>query len=333
MVVKIGFIGCGRIAERHASNLTRIKDARIVAISDIDKVGAKKFSERTKANFYDNPEEMIRKEKVDAIYVCTPPFIRGIEILAAEQRISIFVEKPVALNLDLAKSIENAINSSGVISSVGYMLRYFDTTEKVKKFIERDGPLGLLEGYEHFPLSIDEKRRTYPYIPPGHWMLSKERAGEQIVESVTHIIDLSRYLAGEVDKVYAELNYHTLTSLSELDRADVSVLTLRFKSGALGTIACALGGIKSSGLRIVLPNTVIEHGAHNGIIKIFKEGTIEQIDPVLDPYFEEDRVFVEAVASGSVERIKSTYRDGVMSLAISLAAVKSSQEHKAADIT
>jgi len=60
--------------------------------------------------------------------MCVPPFAHGFEPEIAERGIHLFVEKPVALTMDLAKKTERAIAKAGVINSVGYMWRYLDTT-------------------------------------------------------------------------------------------------------------------------------------------------------------------------------------------------------------
>ena len=87
MVVKVGFIGCGRIAERHLNHLIKIKTAKVTAVSDVVLSSAKIFAEKIGAKVYGSPEDMIYKEKLDAVYVCIPPFTRGIEESIAEQAI------------------------------------------------------------------------------------------------------------------------------------------------------------------------------------------------------------------------------------------------------
>lgn len=329
MVVKIGFVGCGRIAERHVADLLKIEEAKIIAVSDIILSRAKDLAERTNARAYEKPEDMLRKEKLDAVYICTPPDVRGIEEVVAEQGVHLFVEKPVALNLNLAERIERKITKSGVLNCVGYMLRYFDTTTIAKKLLDENGPIGLVVGYEYFPLKVSAEP-VYPNVVlPGNWLLDKHQAGEQIVESFTHIFDLTRYLVGEVTRVYAELDNLRLTDIDGLNRADASAVILKFKNGAIGSATCAMAGMLGQNLKIIAKGITEEWDvAHRGILKYWKGTEVAEIKPTVDAYFAEDQTFVESIASGDGSAIRSSYSDAVKTLRITLAAVESSRQNK-----
>jgi predicted dehydrogenase len=275
---------------------------------------------------------MLKKEDLDAVFVFTPPFVREILIKIAELGLPFLVEKPVALTLDQARRIEHAIIKSGVLTSVGYMFRYFNTTEYAKKLLEENGPIGLVEGWDHFPMRVQDnlKEKDVFTVSSNHWLL-KKKGGAQIVESTTHLFDLARYLIGEVGEVYASFSRQLLTDVKVLDKADVSVVTLKFKNGAVGSITSTLGTRKtdlSTRLKVTAKNAVVEHQGHSGTVKVYEDTHVNEVRATVDPFFEEDMTFIQAVASGDGSKIKSTYSDGIETLRVTTAAVEAFKEKK-----
>ena len=321
--VNLGFIGCGGIANNHMQKLTKIPKAKMVAFCDVDLQKAKKTAESVGARAYSDYQQMLQREKLDAVYVCVPPFAHGFEPEIAERGIHLFVEKPVALTMDAAKKMERAILRAGVLNSVGYMWRYWDTTALAKKVLGEDGTIGLVEGFYIDP---------YLGFPPGHWWTIKERGGGQVLEQSTHVFDLARYLVGEVVRVYAELDTRLLTDISGLDVEDVSVVTLKFRNGAIGVIlsSCASRNTyRPVGLKVLAKDVVVEHKGHSGVLKIYRDNEIRETRPTVDVFFEEDKTFVDAVATGDGSAIKSTYGDGIKTLELTVAANEASRKNRA----
>ena len=318
MIVKVGFVGCGGIAHTHMERLRKIREARMVAFYDIVPEKAREAAKSVGARAYPSLQEMLDKEELDAVYVCVPPFAHGFESEIVERGINIFVEKPVALSMDIAKNIESAIRRAGVLSSVGYMWRYFDTTALAKKVLEENGPVGMVEG-----LYIDPF-----WFPPGHWWIDKKKSGGQIIEQSTHVFDLARYLVGDVTRVYAELDTLLLTDVPGFKTEDVSLVTLKFKSGAIGVILSTCASRKTftgTGLKIIAKKAVVEHGGHTGTLRIYRDDEVREIRTAVDSYLEEDRTFIKAVATGDGSEIRSPYSDAVKTLEVTIAANKAAE--------
>jgi myo-inositol 2-dehydrogenase / D-chiro-inositol 1-dehydrogenase len=333
LVVRVGFVGSGGIAEKHANQLLRIEKAKLVAFSDLIFPRAQNLAKKADAKAYSDPEEMMRKEDLDAVYLCTPPFVRDIAISIAERGLHVFIEKPVALTVELAKTIERALIKSNVITAVGYQFRYFDTTDLAKQLLEKNGPIGLVEGHDHFPLRISEHSQVGDFftVSPEHWILRKEKSGEHIVESSTHVFDLARFLVGEVSKVYAEMDTLILGDIPGFDKADSSAVILRFKNGAIGAITNTLATRKSdlsTSLKITAGKITVEHGCHSGMLRIFEDTKVTEVKATTDSFFEEDRTFVEAVVKGDARSIRCSYSEGIKTLQLTLAAVEAAQKKK-----
>src|ERR687889_130939 len=98
MPVRVGFVGAGGIAGAHMNALEKVENAQIVAFADVDEARADRAAERFGAKAYTDYKEMFANEELQAVYVCVPPFAHtDAEILAAQRKLSVFVEKPVAL--------------------------------------------------------------------------------------------------------------------------------------------------------------------------------------------------------------------------------------------
>jgi len=322
MVVLIGFVGSGGIAREHMNCLQKVPDARIAAFCDIDINRAREAASSIQgARAYQDVSEMVRAEKLDAIYVCVPPFSHGFEPLLIERGLHLFIEKPIALTLELAKKIEAAITKAGIINSVGYMWRYLDTTALAIKVLRENGPIGMVIGQYHDP----------SWFPPGHWWIDKSKSGGQVIEQSTHVFDLARYIAGDVSRVYAELDTLLLKDVPGFNVEDVSVVCLKFKNGAVGVVTSTCASRKTftgTALRFIAKNVAIELGGHAHYARVFWTDKVDQIDSNVHPYLEEDKAFVEAVKTGNASEIKSPYSDALKTLEVTILANKSSKDNK-----
>jgi len=321
LVVNIGFVGCGGIAMAHVKRLTGIPEAKLIAFHDVVPQKAEDAAKLVGAKAYSDLQEMLNKEKLDTVYVCVPPFAHGFEPEIVERGINLFVEKPISMTMDLARKIESAISKAGVLNSVGYMWRYLDTTALAKQILDENGPVGMVEG-----LYID------PYwFPPGHWWIDKEKSGGQVIEQSTHIFDLARYLVGDIERVYAEMDKRLLTDVQGFKTEDVSLVALRFRNGAIGVVLSTCASRRTctgTSLKIIAKNVVVEHGGHSGTLRVYWDKEVRDVKPAVDSYLEEDKVFVNAVAKGDGSAIKSPYGDAVKTLEVTIAANEASQKNQ-----
>lgn len=146
MEIKIGIIGCGGIAMGHITRLLKIEGVKFVGMCDINENSAKKYASLYGGNFYTDFRKMFDKEKIDACYICVPPFAHiGQEEECIERNIPFFIEKPIHLNLDKAKEIAKKVKEKKLITSVGYILRYFDIVDQLKERM-KDEQIGLIVG-------------------------------------------------------------------------------------------------------------------------------------------------------------------------------------------
>jgi len=319
MVVKIGFVGAGGIANWHLGHLSKIEDADIVSLCDVKRERAEVTAKKYGGRIYTDYEKMLKEEKLDALYVCLPPFAHeNVEILAAEKGIHLFVEKPIGLSLKKVKEKESAIRNNKIITSVGYQRRYQEGINKIQSLLKENKP-GLFRGY------------WMGGMPGVSWWRRKEMSGGQAVEQTTHIFDLARYFFGEVEKVFATEKKGLMKEVENYNVEDASAATLIFENGLMGTIysACFLSCGGEVGMTIYFKDMVVKC---NGNLEIIKPKETRKISFSDDPGLLEDQIFIEAVKTKDTSRIRSTYSDALKTLALTLAVNESIKTGKVINI-
>lgn len=319
MSVKVGFIGVGGIAGAHLNSLKEFDDVEFVAMCDVVEEKAKKRAEDFGGKPYTDFKEMFDEVEMDALYICTPPFAHGEqERIACELGIPMFIEKPIAVTLEQGIIINDYVQRSGVITSVGYHWRYQASTAKSMDMLKDKKILGAL-GY------------WMGGMPGTPWWRVRAKSGGQHVEQTTHIFDLCRYLVGSDAKtVHGVAESGSMTDIPNYDVDDISMVNIEFKNGAVANIAssCAMKGWSKVQLEVFCRGLVIQVG---GGFQINKEG---EIDTSTEGYEgkNRDRVFIDAVKTGDTSEIKSPYSDALETFKITMAASKSFETGKAIDL-
>ncbi len=315
-ILNIGFIGCGAIAREYLSRLIcRPEAARVTAFCDLDLERARQLSGDSPSRCYTNYREMFAKEELDAVFDNLPPFARSHELIEAAGRgFHIFSTKPLGLDLDTARRSLAAIEAAGVINSVGYMFRYSGLTQEARRLLT-GRPILLVNGTAVSP-------------PPGGWFSHKETSGGQLVEMSTHIFDLMRYFAGDI-QVVRGLGRRFLPN-EQVNFHDVSTVALEFQDGAIGSMnsSCVAEQFYWD-CTLVAPGAqlhlIFDKGTMNGHV----DGQLIEYQARESGYQEQIDAFLQAVLTGNQAEIRSSYRDGLATFATTLAAAQSLETSRA----
>lgn len=308
--VRVGFVGVGGIAGVHLENISKNNHAEIIAVCDIAEESAKKKGMKYNASFYTDLDEMLENESLDAIFVCVPPFAHGdIEEKIVERGIHLLVEKPLGLDLENVQRKAKVIKDSSVICAVGYCLRYLDTVAKAKEYL-KDKTIAMVRG--HYITSF----------VPTPWYREMEKSGGQLVEQSTHTLDLMRYLAGDIENVYANMSLQVLSDIPNIDIPDVTSVNVTFSSGAVGHLASSfIQEDHRTGVEILGKDfRILIDGVD---LSIVEKGTTITYKSAVDFYQEQDNRFIEAIIKGDKTILLSNYDDAVKTLAATLASNKS----------
>ncbi|WP_256758881.1 Gfo/Idh/MocA family protein [Cohnella sp. WQ 127256] len=319
MTLKLGFIGTGGIAHHHVKNLVQMEGVALSAFYDVDIQRAQQAaSEHNGAKAFSNLNEMLDGSDLDGVYVCVPPMAHGdAEYQLVERGIPFLVEKPLGINREVPLSIGEKIKSNNLITSVGYHWRYNESASLAKQLLANSKP-GMALGYWMGGM---------PMVP---WWRVQAGSGGQFVEQTTHIVDLLRYLCGEVQEVYAAYSLQVMGEQVEgTDVPDVGTVTLKLKNGMVATISntCLLPIGHHTGLDIYTSNGVLELRS-DALRELTTAGTTVHPN-VANPYYIEDEAFLHALRTGDTSQILSNYEDSLKTHEITIAANESAASGKA----
>jgi len=328
--VRLGFVGCGGIAEAHMKEIVKNPDAEIVAFCDINLGRAERMSKEyggANAQIFSDAKNMCDKISPDAVYFCLPPFAHGAELESVKRGIPFFVEKPINLYLDQATKISEAVEKKKLLTSVGYMNRYRKGINKVRELLREDRPILVLGGWIG----------GTPHPEPGEgimtWWIVKEKSGGQFHEQVTHSVDLARYLCGEVSEVHAYPAVNVNKTIPpSCNIEDASVVNLKFVNGAIGNLwsSCSADGGGGGVSLTVYANrmTALFTGWEHSLRLLRKGGKPEKVPGEPDIFNIEDIAFIRAVREGDPSMVMCSYPDGVKTLEVTLAANESMRTGK-----
>lgn len=190
--VRTGFIGAGEIARRHAGILRENQDVVLGAVYDIKEDVSKQFASEYGMRSRSSVEAVI--DDSDAIYITSPnKFHAELTLQVLEQKKHVFCEKPFALTLADAQKIMDSGEGNGQIYQLGFNRRFAPVYWKMKHLISTG---------EIVPRSFNVKMNRGELQVPA-WTSDPNVTGGFLFESTLHLVDIVRYLLGDVKKVTA----------------------------------------------------------------------------------------------------------------------------------
>ena len=227
--VKIGLIGCGRISKNHLDDVTQIPEAEFVAACDIVEEKMQAIAENYGIkNLYPNYQEMLEKEKLDLVSICTPSGLHpqmGIDV--ANHKINVLTEKPMATNIESADALIKACDKNNVKLFVVKQNRLNSTMQLLKRAIDkgRFGRIYLAESNVFW-------QRPQAYYDAEKWRGTWEFDGGAFMNQASHYVDALYWLLGNVDSVMA----YTATMARRIEAEDTGCAILHFRNGIIATI-------------------------------------------------------------------------------------------------
>jgi scyllo-inositol 2-dehydrogenase (NAD+) len=323
--VRLGVCGVGRIGRLHAENVVRnVEKAKLVAVADPIRSLASSVATSFAAHMYSKPEDMMKKEELDALIVATPTQTHAdIVELAADAHLPVLLEKPIALTMKDANKIVSAVNRSGIKFQVGFNRRWDPSYIKAKRSIVK-GKIGR-------PLIVKTCARD-PGPPPDEYI---KGSGGIFVDECIHDIDVALWLMKGSDRqVWATGTTLVYPQFSRYGDYDNAVAILRFSDSALGIIE----GSRCSAYGYDLRTEVLGDSGQLSIgnwkddsIRLFtKTGATEDPCPwfivrFAEAYRRESIGFCDYVAKGDVSPVSA--EEGREALRIAIAARESARKN------
>ena len=310
---KIGIVGVGFWGRNHLRVLKEL-GIRVEAICDINAERASRLAkEFAVKNYYTNLDEMLKKEDLTALTICTPSVTHAeCAVKALEAGLDVFVEKPFASTVEECFQIIDAMKSSGKIVMTGFIERF---NPAVRKAIE------LLEAGEIGDVIMSHGRRI------GWW---PERIGDVgvVKDTAIHDIDLVRFIfKQDPTQVYARGGRQK----HKLDDHVQAILTLEDESKVAFIEANWLTPRKKREMHITGSNGVLS------IRFLTQEVSLEKADIVLEPIIRQGEPlkielqhFVECITERRKPLVDAF--DGLKAVAVAEAILESMERNKIVEI-
>jgi myo-inositol 2-dehydrogenase/D-chiro-inositol 1-dehydrogenase/scyllo-inositol 2-dehydrogenase (NAD+) len=231
--LRVCLVGAGRAAKVHANSLVHhTPKAELVAIVDpIPDVLSQTAAQFGVGSYYTSLVEAVQNVDFDAVVITTPTFThKDLALTAAGAGKHIFLEKPMALNLQECDAIIQSATQNGVFLQLGFMRRFDPEFAEAERRI--------LAGAIGQPMLI--KSLTHgPGLPPP-WARDLTTSNGMLAEVNSHDWDTVRWLMGsDYERVYVEVaNFKgAARNVDTPNFYDNVLVNIRFENGGLGSIS------------------------------------------------------------------------------------------------
>lgn len=228
--ISFALVGCGRIAKRHSEllGLDQIKGAKLVSVCDNVIQKAERIAEKFDVPAYSNMDKMMQSESIDVVVVLTPSGLHAEHVVnLAKYGKHIMVEKPMALSIEDTEKMIYACDDNNIKLFVIKQNRFNVPVLKLREALD-SGRFGkLILGTVRVRWA-----RHQAYYDQDLWRGTWAMDGGVLTNQASHHVDMLEWMMGDVESVFAKMT----TALADVETEDTAIVTLKFKSGALGII-------------------------------------------------------------------------------------------------
>ncbi len=206
-MLKAAIIGCGRIADSHASQMQRIPGCEIVGVCDREELMAKQLFERFRVKkYYGDMDQMLKEARPDVVHITTPPQSHcEIAKRCMEQRCHVYVEKPFSLNAREAEEMVAFAEKKGLKITAGHDDQFRHGARQMRQLIEKGylgGPPVHMESYYCYELGETGYAKAL-VADKQHWV--RRLPGGLLQNIISHgIARIAEYLPTDAPRVIAD---------------------------------------------------------------------------------------------------------------------------------
>jgi predicted dehydrogenase len=237
-MLRVGIIGCGKIADQHAAQIQRIPEGKIVGVCDSEELMARQMSERFPVErWFTDVEELLDVGRPEIVHITTPPqshFALGKRCL--EAGCNVYIEKPFTLNAAEAEDLIRICNKNNLKMTVGHNAQFTHAAVRMRELIGKGflgGPPVHMESYYCYNFA-DQSYAAALLGDKDHWV--RKLPGKLLQNIISHgISKIAEFLPGESADVIA----HGFTSplLRRINENDIVDELRVLISGMDGTTA------------------------------------------------------------------------------------------------
>ena len=205
-MLKVAIVGCGKIADAHASQIQRIKGCEIVGVCDNERLMARQLYERFPIKrYFSDLSELLSDAHPDVVHITTPPQNHfALARSCLEQGCHVYVEKPITLHEGEAQRLVALANEKGLKLTTGHDEQFSHVARRMRSLVE-SGYLGgfpvHMEGYYGYDLGNPAYARAL-LGDKQHWI--RRLPGGLLQNVISHgIARIAEFLTSDSPQVIA----------------------------------------------------------------------------------------------------------------------------------
>lgn len=293
--LRFGVIGVGIIGRQHVARLlSDDSPATLIALADASPEAARSVAEENGVEAAASVEELLARPDIDAVVIAVPSGLHAeVTIASLDAGKHVFLEKPIEVTVEAADRIREAEQRSGRILSIASQRRFAAENQYLKSLVA-EGKLGrLTSATVEVPLW-----RSQEYYDSGAWRGTwKLDGGGALMNQGVHLVDLTLWLLGEVEELFA---FTGLLAHERIEVEDTVTVTARMSSGAqltfhattaaYGTLPIRVSLMGDAGSIVTESERVVHFHSRDGL-ELPEFGTV---DIMLEQHLD----FVDAIQQG-----------------------------------
>ena len=205
-MIKVGIIGCGKMADQHAYQIQKILGTEIIGVCDSEPLMARQMAERfTIGKHFSSVQDMLAAVKLDVIHITTPPPSHfQLAKMCLDAGCNVYVEKPFTLNTSEAEDLIGLANQTGLKITAGHNAQFTHAMVRMRELV-KNGYLGGKPVHieSHFCYEFGDPSYAKALLgDKNHWV--RKLPGSLLQNIISHgISKIAEFLTGDNPTVIA----------------------------------------------------------------------------------------------------------------------------------
>jgi len=205
-VLRVAIVGCGKIADAHASQIQRISGCEIVGVCDSEPLMARQLYERFAVKrYFGDLSDLLNDARPDVVHITTPPESHfDIARSCLERGCHVYVEKPLTLHAEEAQILVALANERGLKLTVGHDDQFSHVARRMRSLVQ-SGYLGgrPVHMESHFGHELEDSAYARALLADKqHWV--RRLPGKLLHNVISHgIARIAEFLSSDAPQVIA----------------------------------------------------------------------------------------------------------------------------------
>jgi predicted dehydrogenase/nucleoside-diphosphate-sugar epimerase len=220
--LRIGLVGCGKVAEHHARFIKALTNAQLIAVADVNEAAARHFAETYGIpNVHATIDDLLHATELDVLHVITPPaYHYACAKAALDRRIHVFVEKPVVFTVQEVTDLYERAAARGVLLCPNFLQLFHPKVQALLALINSEQLGRVVHVESYWCLNLDDSPELLE-TEGIHW--SYRLPGGPLRNYTSHILSLAFSFAGLPNNIHVSRSSHGALTQGLVDHLTVDV--------------------------------------------------------------------------------------------------------------